>query len=454
MIENSVDIAFFVYLAAWLALPAVLFMVHTRNHAPGGFLVYTYIFGFIMSHWFGALAHASPWNNFSDSTNTVVGFRYSTIGMFALAAGALLIDVVRPLDLRQHSHHVPKRMRATQIRSLQSLDQLAAKTYMPIGIIAWLASFTALSSLPSAGAILSVGKQCLLLGMCLLCWSAWHQGNRSRVTLLLGLSALLPVATVLSSGFIGYGIVMVVTILAFIAMFYRPRWHLLACLALLLYGGVSLWVTYAAHRNEIRASVWGGENTSNRIDKLTKMISEFGPFDITDQTHLYYVDLRLNQNELVGAAIATTPAMVPFRDGETIYAAMAAVIPRFLWPDKPAVGGSGDYVSQHTLITFAANTSVGMGQVLEFYINFGLTGVIVGFALLGMALRYLDMRLAESLVASDWNTVMLVFLVGSGLLQAGGSLMEVAASAATGWVLSTALAYILQWTNRSTQASQ
>jgi hypothetical protein len=59
------------------------------------------------------------------------------------------------------------------------------------------------------------------------------------------------------------------------------------------------------------------------------------------------------------------------------------MIPRVLWPDKPAVGGGGDIVSQFTGVQFARGTNIGPGQVLGFYMNFGIWGVIGGVCCLG-----------------------------------------------------------------------
>jgi hypothetical protein len=332
---------------------------------------------------------------------------------------------------------------------LEELDRIGKKLFLPIGIISWLATFTPLTELPSATAVLSVGRQCIVLAICLLCWSAWYRGHRARFVGWLAMSAVLPVVTVVSAGFIGYGIVMVTTILAFTAMFYRPRRVLLLGLLALLYGGVSLWVTYAPHRNEIRASVWGGQGAATSFDKVLTMLSELGPFDFSNRDHLEALDLRLNQNFLVGVTVRTTPTYVPFRNGETIYAALAAVIPRAIWPDKPEVAGSGTYVSQHTMMSFGEGTSVGMGQVIEFYINFGTAGIVIGFLGLGALLRYMDMRLVEALAHNDWRFVVLIFLMGSGMLQAGGSLTEVTSSSVSGWVVASVLSHILRWYRRN-----
>ena len=440
-LADHIDAEYQLYLLLWLVAPALLFILHTRQGKIGGFLVYSYILSFFMSHWFGALAHASPWNYLMDSTDTILGFKYSTYGLMALVGGTFIADLF--LSRRAPVPSLPAHSLDYRAQ-FATMHFIASRIILPIGVLSWLATFTFVASLPSAGAALSAGKQCLVLAICLLAWAEWQIGKMSRFVFWLGTVSLLPVVTVVSSGFIGYGIVMVTTVVAFTAMYFRPRWPLLAGLLVMLYGGVSLWVTYAEHRGSIRESVWGGEETSIVVDKVLIMLSSFEAFDLSNQDHLRNVDLRLNQNLLVGAAIRNTPSMVPFRNGETIYSALLSVIPRALWPDKPDVGGSGNYVSEHTLTSFAFGTSVGMGQVLEFYINFGTPCLIIGFVILGAALRGLDIRLAEALRANDIRAVIFVFLTGAGLLQAGGSMNELAASTAAGAVFSIGIWRLLE----------
>ena len=87
-------------------------------------------------------------------------------------------------------------------------------------------------------------------------------------------------------------------------------------------------------------------------------------------------------------------------------------------------------VSEYTGITFAEGTSVGMGQVMEFYVNFGTAGVVVGFILLGMLIRFLDMRIAERLQTANWPQFALWFGVGPATLQPIGQLLEITSSMA------------------------
>jgi hypothetical protein len=118
-----------------------------------------------------------------------------------------------------------------------------------------------------------------------------------------------------------------------------------------------------------------------------------------------------------------------FVKGESIKDAVLAMIPRIIWPGKTVYAGSGDWVSRFTGISFAEGTAIGIGQILEFYGNFGLRGVVIGFILFGILLGALDMAAASRLAAGDWHGFAFAFVVGTSLLNAGGSLVEVSGSA-------------------------
>jgi hypothetical protein len=111
------------------------------------------------------------------------------------------------------------------------------------------------------------------------------------------------------------------------------------------------------------------------------------------------------------------------------------LVPRVMWPNKPVTGGSGDLVSTYTGLTFAEGTSVGVGQVMEFYINFGTMGVLIGFLIMGAIVGLLDTAAGERMMAGEWGAFILWFLPGVTFLQVGGQLVEVTSSAAAAFLL-------------------
>ena len=109
--------------------------------------------------------------------------------------------------------------------------------------------------------------------------------------------------------------------------------------------------------------------------------------------------------------------------------ALLAFVPRAIWPEKPVFAGSGDLVSKYTGMQFSEGTSVGIGQVMEFYINFGTAGVIVGFLIMGIIVTFIDITAGQRLWHDDWQIFALWYLTGISFLQVGGSLVEVTSSA-------------------------
>jgi hypothetical protein len=222
-----------------------------------------------------------------------------------------------------------------------------------------------------------------------------------------------------------------VMVMAFVASFYRPRWHVVLAGLLLAYGGLSIYVTYMRDRVAIRQVVWNDGALTERARAVAESLGRVEPFDFTSPEHLARVEDRLNQDWLVGAAYFYLEGRPnEFARGETILAALAAVVPRAIWPDKPVVGGSGDLVSRYTGLRFAEGTSVGAGQVMEAFVNFGADGVVVVFFVIGLAIVTVDRWAAYRLSLGDGNGFAVWYLPGLCLLQIGGSLSEVTSAAA------------------------
>jgi hypothetical protein len=111
-----------------------------------------------------------------------------------------------------------------------------------------------------------------------------------------------------------------------------------------------------------------------------------------------------------------------------------AVIPRVFWPDKPIIAGSGSIVADMTGLHLSKTTSFGVGNVMEFDINFGITGVIIGFLLLGCVLRKLDLNASATYERGELGSTLLYFLPAVALIQPNGSMVEMIGGATSAWV--------------------
>jgi hypothetical protein len=110
-----------------------------------------------------------------------------------------------------------------------------------------------------------------------------------------------------------------------------------------------------------------------------------------DASEHLLVGLEATSHRLDGLGIASviirdTPSVSPFQNGRTLGLFFVAFVPRMLWPEKPNIQigqwitdvyGSGPHIDART-----APTPIG-----EFYLNFGIPGVILGLMLLGTVLR-------------------------------------------------------------------
>jgi hypothetical protein len=246
--------------------------------------------------------------------------------------------------------------------------------------------------------------------------------------LIFAMLPLLPLSTLVTGGFIGYGTTWALSIVAFYFVIARRRiWFYMATPAV-IFLGLSLFVTYAQQREDIRDVIWyQNAGIVQRLNQVSNLVTEFQFLDLSDEKHQFALDERLNQNFLVGmGVIGHRQGLSELKYGATV--PFWAIIPRAIWPDKPPVGGSGDLVSEFTGITFAEGTSVGVGQVLEFYMNFGMAGVLVGFAVFGFILMRLDCAVMRALAMSDIHGALKSGLAGLALLMPMGSLMEILVS--------------------------
>jgi hypothetical protein len=426
MVEATIN----TWVLVWLGVAALVLIRHWRTGVGAG-LVFTFVLSFGAMHVLVPLLYLIPWFDSDRLELTALGLRQAALAIVAFAVGSEIALAV----IRRRLQIVPDDEAAAPV-----VDNRIVNLYFIAGAVLYGVIFPIAGRLPSVTALVSTGSTLGVVAVGLKCWNAWSEKRWSRLWLWLAATTLLPLVTVLGQGFLGYGFAAMLTVFAFVASFYRPRWHVVAAGLVLAYLGLSVYVTYMRDRGDIRAVVWTGAGVGERVEQLTDTFRNTEWFDFNNLSHLRRVDERLNQDFLLGAAIVYLESgTVPFAHGGTFRDAAFAVIPRALWPNKPATGGSGDLVADYTGFRFADGTSVGIGQVMEAYVNFGTEGILVTFVIIGIVLSLVDRYAFVRLRAGEAGRFLLWYLPGLSLLQVGGSFMEITSTGAAGLLMAILL---------------
>jgi hypothetical protein len=151
-------------------------------------------------------------------------------------------------------------------------------------------------------------------------------------------------------------------------------------------------------KTEYRDKVWGASSGADPA-YYAQLVSEkiTSPGTIFDPTKSFFLAVRLNQGWLIAKTMNNVPEKHDFAYGETIWQSVAAaIVPRFLWPDKPEAGGKANLKRfwGFTLTGFSMN----IGPFGEGYANFDVGGGIVFMFFYGLFFNLmlsLVVRLAE-----------------------------------------------------------
>jgi hypothetical protein len=415
------------WVTVWIVVAILLFIRHWRSGQGVGLLL-TYVVCLGSIDWLASALFLLPWNPATGLQFVTDGMRLSAIAITAVAVGA---EIVTWWWSRREA-----RRGVGESDAPMQVDPASVNLYLILGLTLHVVLAPLARSIPSIGALVSTGSSLLVVGLGLKCWNAWHDGRRGGVWLWLASTMLLPFFTVVTMGFLGYGLAAMVMVLAFVGAFYRPRWRVLVMGVAFGYLGLSVYVTYMRDRNDIRTLVKAGASLSDRVAAIQATASDPEWFNVHDISHLARVEDRLDQNWLVGAAVAKlSSGTVPFARGSTIQDAALAIVPRMFWPEKTVAVGSGDLVSRFTGLSFQGDTSVGIGQLMEWYVNFGETGVIVGFLVIGALVTIVDRMAHDRLVSGDIGSFLVWYMPGLNLLNVGGSFVDMTSAAAAAGVM-------------------
>jgi len=419
------------YCIIWIIVSGIIITDKLRHRSYNCGLTISYLASLSLIHFFGALIYVFPWYWTENLEFTLVGFRETSYGLIFFLFGNLFLSKLFLGLLKIPVSRIKKNLLFDILRRDNT-----PLWFLAIGMGFYFILTPILGKIPTLSALITTAELFAVLGICLGCWSAWKTKRTKQFIFWITLSFIFPFITILNQGFLGFGTSMTIIVLMFVAGFYRPRWKILLFGIIISYFAMGFYQSYMKDRSEIREVVWGRKNMQTRLSQLTDTISNFEWFNPYNVEQLERIDARLNQNYLLGLAVYDLELTGEYADGETIWDSAIALVPRAIWPDKPVRAGSPDIVSRFTGLTFAEGTSVGVGQAMELYINFGRIGVFIGFLLIGLIISVIDYMSGYYLRLGNYQKFSIWLLPGIAFLNVGGSFVEITASAGAGLIIS------------------
>ncbi|MWV26980.1 hypothetical protein [Aurantiacibacter rhizosphaerae] len=255
--------------------------------------------------------------------------------------------------------------------------------------------------IPLAGAFSQVGQLTLIAAIAFGLHRSMRLG-KGNTTLWLCLAGGFIAFYLIFSGFLSYGfqafVVLTCFYLAIIRRRRMPSLRFLMGLLAFTYLALALSVAWLSSREQLRAVLWSNAGISERLSAISDAmlsITILNPFDFQS---LDFLMTRFNHGMWVGKVIEHHSVHPELHlNGSGLLLALFAWVPRFIWPGKPEAGGS-DLLSEHSGYVFSSGSATfGAGQVIDFYINFGLVGVVFGFFAMGYLIGYLDKAAGRNL---------------------------------------------------------
>lgn len=136
---------------------------------------------------------------------------------------------------------------------------------------------------------------------------------------------------------------------------------------------------------------------------------------------------RISLVVLLQYCVDMTPERIPFLKGETLRNLLTNPVPRVFWPGKPPET-LGQWFGHKYLILAPDDlgTSINVPWLVEFYVNFGLVGVLLGMAAVGALLAALEAVLlapgmSDLAIVAGWSLIFRLFYQESNVsLMLGG----------------------------------
>lgn len=413
-------------IAFWLTAGVLAFigtMIHCIKSPKGtlGFPI-AFMFALLIMH-IGSVVHLFP-GYFHQNDPFLAGIGYtrisvakgmqvSMIGYLAMAAGIYLTSYFRqPYNLEFDRSHYPAQFLRIAERAMLIVG---GGFFVAILVAPWL------TAVPSLGAVVFSSRSLLPVAICFALLRRVWLGEGMSLWQIGLLTAAIPLANLLGNAILAESLATVIFISCFWLAIVGRRLGVgraLLALALGSYAFLFLSINYLLVRGEFRDVVWEPTSTfSERVDALGTALSKFTPLSSEDEDQLFALDARLDQALFTGMAVEKLEYQPDtYENGSTLMAGVFSFVPRIIWTTKPVRGGS-EFLTKHTGYEASNETTYGIGPFFEFYVNFGLFGVIFFSLLLAALVRWIDLRCYRAMVIGRMTEAVPLAVGGLALVQ-------------------------------------
>ena len=417
----------------FLVLLVLIFLSSKSSRAPAVGITVIYFFGLLNNSVPGASLLLIDWFEYLPKYQTYTGFIATFAGATAFFLGTVLVhSLARTADFEKQV----------------DVDQTTSITIEKFAMVLFGMSIAAQLLARIFGAIASVSA--ILSALTLLTMIAcflwlWLKNIGLKSKLALGFSLIVyPVFMLIGGGFLGFGITFITTIAIFLLVNKRPNRFVFLLIPVAAFAVFSFTVSYLVVRTEFREVIWDSSSLDQRFVAFNRLIDQFEWFDADKPDHLRMIDIRMNQNWLVGVAIESVETgRTEISRGASLTDAAVAWIPRAIWADKPVSAGSGDLVADITGLEFNKETSIGVSHWLELYANFGMIGLCIGMFVVGATVRFIDLNAGRALRQANIGKFVFAVFLGSAFLNTLGSFAESVSSFAANALAAIVVLYVL-----------
>jgi hypothetical protein len=203
-------------------------------------------------------------------------------------------------------------------------------------------------------------------------------------------------------------------------------------------------VTIQSVKSEYRKATWSGREDAN-VETISNLAVQADEGEKNDWVHsrgVVRTVARLNQGWHLGLVLRWVPRNREFSDGEEFIGDLVGtIIPRVFSPNKKVIGGQ-DKFDDFTGHKLRGGTSMTIGVLGDFYINFHRVGSYIGLFLFGAIISRVFYGFIKRHVLEDPINIVWVPFLFSYLIRANNDFYIVINSFVKGYLIFLAISYV------------